>query len=179
RNRYWDDRDPERDESYREDIELVRNSGRPARQLYRDIRAAAESGWDFSSRWLADARTLATIDTTEIVPIDLNSLLYGLEQAIQAGCERAHDDAWAGEFARQAARRRAAIDRYLWDEGSGVYRDYQRRTGTRVPHVSAAALYPLFLAVASERQAKSVATVVRSELLKGGGIVTTPLETGQ
>jgi alpha,alpha-trehalase len=178
-NRYWDDRDTPRDESYREDTELARKSRRAARRLYRDIRAGAESGWDFSSRWLADSRTLATIDTTDIVPIDLNSLLFGLEQAIQAGCERTHDDACAGEFARRAAQRQAAIDRYLWDERGGVYLDYQRKAGARVPHVSAAALYPLFLAVASARQAKSVATVVKSELLKAGGIVTTPLETGQ
>jgi len=178
-NRYWDDRDTPRDESYREDIELARKSGRPARRLYRDMRAGAESGWDFSSRWLADSHTLATIDTTDIVPIDLNSLLFGLEQAIQAGCERKHDDACAGEFARRAAQRQAAIDRYLWDERRGVYLDYQRRTGARVPHLSAAALYPLFLAVASARQAKSVASVVKSELLKAGGIVTTALETGQ
>jgi alpha,alpha-trehalase len=178
-NRYWDDRDTPRDESYREDTELARKSGRPARQLFRDIRAAAESGWDFSSRWLADSRTLASIDTTDIVPTDLNSLLFGLEQAIQAGCGRTHDDGCESEFAERAAKRRAAIDRYLWDEGSGVYLDYQRRVGARVPHLSAAALYPLFLSVASARQAKSVATVVKSELLKGGGIVTTPLDTGQ
>ena len=54
----------------------------PKRVLYRNIRAAAESGWDFSSRWFADGQTLATIDTTNIVPVDLNSLLYGLERAI-------------------------------------------------------------------------------------------------
>jgi alpha,alpha-trehalase len=178
-NRYWDDSETPRDESYREDTELARKSGRPARRLYRDIRAAAESGWDFSSRWLADSHTLATIETTDIVPIDLNSLLYGLEQVIRAGCERTGDDACASEFARRAAQRQAAIDRYLWDEGSGVYLDYQRRTGARVPHLSAAALYPLFLAVASAQQAKSVATVVKSQLLRGGGIVTTPLATGQ
>jgi len=49
-NRYWDDRDSPRDESYREDTELARESGRNPRQLFRDLRAAAESGWDFSSR---------------------------------------------------------------------------------------------------------------------------------
>jgi alpha,alpha-trehalase len=124
-------------------------------------------------------RTLATIDTTDIVPIDLNSLLYGLEQAIHAGCERAHDDACAGEFARRAAQRQAAIDRYLWDEGSGAYLDYRRPAGARVPHLSAATLYPLFLAVASAQQAKSVVSAVKSELLKRGGIVTTPIASGQ
>jgi alpha,alpha-trehalase len=178
-NRYWDDRDTPRDESYREDTELARTSGRPARRLYRDIRAAAESGWDFSSRWLADSHTLATIDTTDIVPIDLNSLLFGLEQAIHAGCERGRDDGCAREFARRAAQRRAAMDRYLWDEDRGVYLDYQRREQARVPHLSAAALYPLFLGAATARQAKSVASAVKSELLRAGGIVTTPLETGQ
>ena len=178
-NRYWDDRDTPRDESYREDTELARQSGRNAPQLFRDIRAAAESGWDFSSRWLADSHTLATIDTTDIVPIDLNSLLVGLEEAIHAGCERTRDEGCVREFTRRAAQRREAIDRYLWDEGRGVYLDYQRREQARVPRVSAAALYPLFLGVASARQAKSVATVVKSELLRGGGIVTTPLATGQ
>src|SRR5580692_11841935 len=80
-NRYWDERDTPRDESYRDDVDLARASRRPAAQVYRDIRAAAESGWDFSSRWFADAHIHATIDTTEIVPIDLNSLLFGLENA--------------------------------------------------------------------------------------------------
>ena len=178
-NRYWDDRDTPRDESYREDTELARHSGRSAPQLFRDIRAAAESGWDFSSRWLADSRTLATIDTTEIVPVDLNSLLFGLEEAIHQGCERIHDQGCARDFARRAARRRAAIDRYLWDEASGAYLDYQRKERARVPRVTAAALYPLFLSLASEQQAKAVATVVRTELLRAGGILTTTLDTGQ
>jgi alpha,alpha-trehalase len=178
-NRFWDDRDAPRDESYREDTELARTSGRPARRLFRDIRAAAESGWDFSSRWLADSRTLATIDTTDIVPVDLNSLLFGLEQAIEAGCERSQDAGCAREFARRAAQRQAAMNRYLWDEERGVYLDYQRRQGARVPHLSAATLYPLFLAVASAGQSKSIASAVRSELLKSGGVVTTPLRTGQ
>ena len=43
------------------------------REVYRDLRAAAESGWDFSSRWLGDGQTLATIRTTDLVPVDLNS----------------------------------------------------------------------------------------------------------
>jgi alpha,alpha-trehalase len=178
-NRYWDDRDSPRDESYREDTELARQSGRNPRQLFRDLRAAAESGWDFSSRWLADARTLATIETTEIIPVDLNSLLFGLERAIQAGCERAQQARCAQQFARRAAQRRAAIDRYLWDEPRGAYLDYQRRQGVRVRRLSAATLYPLFVAEASEAQAHRVATVVTADLLRTGGIVTTPLESGQ
>jgi alpha,alpha-trehalase len=178
-NRYWDDRDTPRDESFREDTELARQSGRDAAQLFRDIRAAAESGWDFSSRWLADSRSLATIDTTEIVPVDLNSLLFGLEEAIREGCERARNESCAHDFARRATRRRSAINRYLWDEASGAYLDYQLKQRARVPRVTAATLYPLFVAAASKQQARAVATVVRTELLRAGGIVTTTLATGQ
>jgi alpha,alpha-trehalase len=72
-NRYWDDRDTPRDESYREDLITAQASQRPAADVYRNLRAAAESGWDFSSRWLADGKTLASIRTTEILPVDLNS----------------------------------------------------------------------------------------------------------
>src|SRR5262249_22447804 len=53
-NRYWDDRDTPREESFREDRETAKASGRPAAEVYRNIRATAESGWDFSSRWFAD-----------------------------------------------------------------------------------------------------------------------------
>jgi len=97
-NRYWDASATPRDESYREDAELAGNSSRPAADLYRDIRAAAESGWDFSSRWFADGKTLATIETTAIIPVDLNSLLFGLERAIAEGCAKASDRNCATEF---------------------------------------------------------------------------------
>ncbi len=178
-NRYWDARDTPRDESYREDLDLARASRRPSAQVFRDIRAAAESGWDFSSRWFADAHTRATIDTTEIVPIDLNSLLFGLENAIRAGCERGADEPCARQFARRATLRRAAIDRYLWDARSGAYFDYRWTHRERIRRVSAATLYPLFVALASERQAAAVAEVAAQQLLRPGGVVTTPLPTGQ
>jgi alpha,alpha-trehalase len=178
-NRYWDDEDLPRDESYREDVALADRSGRDRRQLYRDVRAAAESGWDFSSRWFADARSLTSIDTTDIVPVDLNSLLFGLEQAIAAGCGEAHDETCQRAFREHARARRAAMDRYLWDAVRGTYFDYQWARGERIPRVSAATLYPLFVHAASRAQAAAVARITRAQLLKGGGLVTTTLNTGQ
>jgi alpha,alpha-trehalase len=178
-NRYWDDRDTPRDESYREDTGLAHSSGRTAQQLYRDIRAAAESGWDFSSRWFADGHTRASIDTTEILPVDLNSLLFGLENAIRSGCQHQHDQACAREFARRTAARRAAIDRYLWDPASGAYLDYRWTQRVPIARTSAATLYPLFVGLASGPQAASVAATVSQQLLKPGGIAATALETGE
>ena len=178
-NRYWDDSDAPRDESYREDVAQARATPREPSRTYREIRAAAESGWDFSSRWFADARNLATIDTTEIIPVDLNALLYGLENAIGAGCARAGDRDCAADYARRAAARRAAIDRVLWDASRGVYLDYRWTARRRIDGISAATLYPLFTEAASAAQAASVAQAAEKELLKTGGIVATPLATGQ
>src|SRR5271166_5017515 len=178
-NRYWDDSDAPRDESYSEDVAQAQTTPRDPHETYREIRAGAESGWDFSSRWFADSRTLASIDTTEIIPIDLNALLFGLENAIRAGCERAGDRDCADDYTRRAAARRAAIDRYLWDQSRGVYLDYRWTLKQRIDRVSAATLYPLFTRVASEAQAASVARAAEGELLKAGGIVATTLDTGQ
>ena len=178
-NRYWDAADTPRDESYRNDVLIARRSRRPPAQVYRNLRAAAESGWDFSSRWLADGRHLTTIDTTDIVPVDLNSLLYGLERAISSGCAARHDSACQRTFAARARRRRRAMDRYLWDAKAGYFMDYDWRHRRRNPELSAATLYPLFTGVATIRQADSVGAVTQMRLLEEGGIVTTTITTGQ
>jgi alpha,alpha-trehalase len=178
-NRYWDAADTPRDESYRNDVLVARASGRPAARVYRDLRAAAESGWDFSSRWLADRRHLTTIDTTDIVPVDLNSLLYGLERAISRGCAAQHDPACERRFAARARHRRRAMDRYLWDAKAGYFMDYDWRHGRRNPELSAATLYPLFTGVADLREADAIAAVTRARLLKEGGVVTTNIASGQ
>jgi alpha,alpha-trehalase len=178
-NRYWDDRDMPRDESYREDVTLARSSRRNPRVLYHDIRAAAESGWDFSSRWFADGRNLSSIDTVDIIPPDLNSLLFGLENAIRSGCERVGNQACALDFQRRAAARQAAVDKFLWDETAGCYLDYHFRRHHRIPRVSAATLYPLFVGMAGDRQAARVAAIVARQLVKPGGLAATIFDTGQ
>ncbi|MEH3108169.1 MAG: alpha,alpha-trehalase TreF [Sphingomonas fennica] len=179
-NRYWDDRPLPRDESYAEDVATAAGAApRPAGAVYRDLRAGAESGWDYSSRWLADPARLASVRTTEIVPVDLNSLMFLMEQAIARRCAAAADTACAAQFTAAAARRRSAIDRYFWVAGEGRYADWDRATRKATPRVSAAMLYPLFAGIASPTQGAAVADTVRRQLLAGGGLVTTPLRTGQ
>jgi alpha,alpha-trehalase len=178
-NRYWDASDTPRDESYRNDVLIARAARRPRTQVYRDIRAAAESGWDFSSRWLADGRHLTSIHTTDLVPVDLNSLLYGLERAIARGCAARHDSACEQRFDRRADRRREAMDRYLWDAAAGYFMDYDWRQQRRTGELTAATLYPLFTGVADLRQADAVGAVTQMKLLEQGGIVTTNISSGQ
>lgn len=147
-NRYWDDRDTPRDESWLEDVETAKHSGRPANEVYRDLRAGAASGWDYSSRWLRDAGRLASIRTTQFIPIDLNAFLYKLESAI------ANISALKGEretealFRQNASDRRAAVNHYLWDDENGCYRDYDWRR-EEMALFSAASIVPLYVGMAS------------------------------
>ncbi|HTW33277.1 MAG TPA: alpha,alpha-trehalase TreF [Rhizomicrobium sp.] len=178
-NRYWDERDTPRDEMFPADVAVAKTSREPRNVLYRNIRAAAESGWDFSSRWFADDKTLATIETTNIVPVDLNSLLYGLERAIATGCAETNDHPCVSDFTARAERRRAAMNRYLWDAKAGTFYDYDRVTGARREVLSAATLYPLFVGEADDTQAHAVADIVRAKLLRPGGLATTENHTGE
>ena len=178
-NRYWDDREAPRDESYVYDLETARAAARPAPVTYRELRAGAESGWDYSSRWLADGQTLATIETTRVVPVDLNALLYGLESAIAQGCAHAGDETCAGEHAALAAARATAIRTHLWNEAGGHFDDYDLNQGALRDRPTAAMLYPLFVGLATPGEGARTAATVREHLLAPGGILPTPNETGQ
>ncbi|WP_420826727.1 alpha,alpha-trehalase TreF [Azomonas macrocytogenes] len=175
-NRYWDDRDTPREESYTEDVHTAQASDRPAHEVYRDLRAGAESGWDFSSRWQADPTRLSSIRTTCILPIDLNSLLYRLELQIARLSKAKGLDACASEFQERAATRRTAIDRYLWSSEIGAYFDYDWQLGQQRENLTAATLTPLFVKLTSTEQAQQIAIVVRERLLAPGGLSTTEVE---
>ena len=171
-NRYWDDRDVPRDESFREDAETAKASGRPPSEIYRELRAGAETGWDFSSRWLGDGRTLATIRVTQLLPVDLNSLVAHMEQTLAHGYALKGDTALAARYRDRAAARIAAIRRLMWDEPDGVFTDYVWTGSRQTGAVTAATTVPLFLAVATPAQAARVADTIRTRLLKPGGMTT-------
>ena len=172
-NRYWDPRGTPRDESWREDVETAAHSGRPEAKVYRDLRAGAESGWDFSSRWL-DGPSLSSIRTTDIAPVDLNAFLYGLESAI-AACS----DQDAQAYADRATRRRDAMHAHLWNDEGGYFADYDLAANAIRPGATAAALAPLLAGLATQEQADATATVTREQLLARGGLRTTLIESGQ
>lgn len=183
-NRYWDD-DPEpRPESYAEDYRLAQGVPERKREvLYRNIRATAESGWDFSSRWMRDPTDLRTLETTQLVPVDLNCLLYNEERTIAALLEyrgQAGDSALAVRYDREAAERRVALLDATWDPDSGFFYDVRWRTGTRVTNrPTLAAVYPLYFGLASAAQAHAVASRLAREFLKPGGFVTTLIDSGE
>ena len=71
------------------------------------------------------------------------------------------------------------MNTFLWDETLGVFNDYDLEAGRSTGRVSAASLYPLFLGMATEDQAERTADFTLTHLLAPGGLLSTPLETGE
>lgn len=179
-NRYWDDRAEPRPESYYHDRELAaaRSSGDDS-TLYRNVRAACESGWDFSSRWLRDPDDLSTIRTTELVPVDLNAMLYGIESSLAEWLDAAGDPDRARAYERAAADRREAIEAHCWHPEEEFYVDYCWTDDAPANRLTLAGVVPLFTGVATEKRAASVAERLRELFLEPGGLQTTLHESGE
>jgi len=177
-NRYWDDQTVPREEMYLEDVMTAERSVRDTAALYRDLRAAAASGWDFSSRWFDEDGDLCSTRTTTFVPIDLNCFLHALESQVAYLSERCGDDAVAREFRQRARDRAAAIDRWLWDDAAGAFCDYDLLRG-RVRAPCAATSVPLYVGLASQAQAHRTGQFLCERLLDHGGIATTRTRSGE
>ena len=179
-NRYWDDRDTPRPESWLDDVTTAKNNpNRPATEIYRDLRSAAASGWDFSSRWMDDPQKLGTIRTTSIVPVDLNALMFKMEKLLARASQEDGDNASASKYDALASARQKAMESHLWNDKEGWYADYDLKTGKVRNQLTAAALFPLYVKAASQDRADKVAAAASSRLLKPGGISTTTINSGQ
>lgn len=178
-NRYWDELDLPRPEAYREDRELAIAANGNSENIYRHLRAAAASGWDFSSRWFTKADDFASIDCFHILPVDLNCLLYHVESSLAHASRLANREEEAEKFLQKADQRKKAIDRYCWNEEEGFYFDYHVINARHTYRFTAAASFCLYFGLASPTQASRVADKIAQDFLKEGGVLTTIIHSGQ
>lgn len=178
-NRYFDSSVTPRQESYKEDYNLGKSSNQPNKELFLNLRAGAESGWDFSSRWFADGLNIETIQTTGIIPVDLNCLMYALEETIAMAQKIAGEEAASKEFESRAMNRKNVLLKYCWNEELNFFCDYDFVTQQQKQQITAAGLFPLFVNIATPGQSAFVAENISNHLLKSGGLVTTTIATGQ
>jgi len=178
-NRFWDDKATPRPEAYKEDVKTANESGRNAEEVYRNIRAAAESGWDFSGRWFKDGINLHTIHTTELIPVDLNALMYNLELTLAEVYKLQGDKAHEALFRLKAQVRKYALLKYCWSEKDQYFYDYDfvARNMTYIPTI--AAVFPLYFEMANADHAAGVAKNVEAQFLQPGGVITTIRNTTQ
>lgn len=175
-NRYFDNKVTPRPESRREDVATAEGSAtddKDKTRIFLDLRAGAESGWDFSSRWFSDPADIQSIHTTDMVPVDLNCLLYELEQTIAAAYTLLKQPLLARRYRAAAEQRAETIRRYCWNETTAFFEDYNLQSGQTTGRLTLAGVFPLYARVATSEQAAAVAERIEKDFLKKGGLVTT------
>jgi alpha,alpha-trehalase len=179
-NRYFDIEYIPREESFTEDVTAASKLGKKGRSvLFNNIRAAAESGWDFSSRWFEDEISLSKCIASEIIPVDLNCLLYFYEKKISEMYSLKNMKSQSDKYLIKSIQRRDLINRIFWDKDRDFYFDYSLKTKKTTNTFSLAACYPLFFEIADFEKAASVSNIIEKEFLKPGGVITTLNHTGQ
>ncbi|KAK1785295.1 hypothetical protein P4O66_018692, partial [Electrophorus voltai] len=137
-NRYSVQVGQPRPEAYRQDAELA--EGLPAEaqeKLWAELKSAAESGWDFSSRWYTDTShggpgSLRDTSVSSVLPVDLNALLCRCERLL-ASFHRTvgAEEGVAQAFEQAASTRMEAMESVLWDVEKGAWFDYNLQSGVR------------------------------------------------
>lgn len=100
--------------------------------LYANLASGAESGWDYSTRWIANPSDaisgtlfpLRSLNTVNVIPVDLNSILYYNEITIADFYKREGNFSAAREWAGRAANRSEAMTTLLWNAEHYSYFDY-------------------------------------------------------
>lgn len=179
-NRYFDPSGIPREESYLEDFKtagFLNDKAKP--EFYRNLRSACESGWDFSSRWFEDKKSITKCISTQILPVDLNSALFFLEELISKLNELKGDNKKNAEFKKLSGIRTELINKIFWSSKDGFYFDYNWKKSKQLNVYSLAACYPLYFKIAEKKAASSIAKKIEKEFLKDGGVLSTLNFTGQ
>jgi len=148
-NRYAVNNNQPRPESYREDYITANNQSYYSNNgtiypatvalndtekaiLYANLATGAESGWDYDSRWISrpnDALNdvyfpLRYLNVRDMVPVDLNSILYQNEATISSFLASQGNATGAAAFAKLAAYRSQAMYATMWNATLWSYFDY-------------------------------------------------------
>ncbi len=182
-NRYYDELFIPRQESWADDVETASKSKRDKKIVYNHLRSAAESGWDFSSRWLADDNDLSTIQTTDIVPVDLNSLLYHTEKLLADFYDRYDDKKKVSFYNNRALKRYNAIQKYCFNTKEKIYYDYNWKQKKQTGKFTPASFFPIWLndgySESNDVNGKAAAEKLKQLLLKEGGVLSTSVSNKQ
>jgi alpha,alpha-trehalase len=178
-NRHWDDVNAPRQESYAEDIATNEKYTGNDGKAYVNLRASAESGWDFSSRWFRDSFHLNTIETTDIVPVDLNCLLYAYEKILARANELAGKSKRAEELLAAAEKRKAAVMKYCWNNDLKYFFDYDLVEKHTTNRWSIAGVMPLFNKLCDSATGLHVRDRIAEKFVKDGGVLSTLYNTGE
>ncbi|CAH2099262.1 unnamed protein product [Euphydryas editha] len=148
--RYSDQSQGPRPESYKEDIDCAKHfdTFEKREEMYAELKAAAESGWDFSSRWFilngTNKGNLTNLKTRSIIPVDLNAIMSWNAQLMTEFHEKLLNFEKAQYYREVHARIMEAIEKVLWHEDVGAWLDFSLESGRRRDYFYPSNLSPLW-----------------------------------
>ncbi|VDN50262.1 unnamed protein product [Dracunculus medinensis] len=119
-----------RPESYREDMDLVKNLSTKAERelMWSNVASAAETGWDFSTRWFAQSgpsmHHMKSIRTISIVPVDLNAFMCINARILAALFEITGNFTKVLLYQARYEQAKFAMKEMHWNETDGIWYDY-------------------------------------------------------
>lgn len=198
-NHYTTTNTSPRPESFVEDYNTVNNgthySDEVKARMYADIAAGAETGWDYSSRWTMEKQPapnqteryemLRSINTQNIVPIDLNSLLWNTESMLSEWHTKFGDKTnkksrkMSAYYKVQAKKRLEAMEKLMWNQEDYTFYDYNLTSNGQSREFTPANLFPLWLGAIPDSLMKNKSELAHvydeteNALRKYPGILTT------
>ncbi|CAG5058245.1 unnamed protein product [Parnassius apollo] len=149
-SRYNDQSQGPRPESYKEDIDCAKHFDTKDKkeELYAELKSAAESGWDFSSRWFilngTNKGNLTNLKTRSIIPVDLNAIMCWNAEIMADFYQRLGNADRERYYRDVHARFMEAIEQVLWHEDVGVWLDYSLESGRRRDYFYPSNVAPLW-----------------------------------
>ncbi|RCH79518.1 hypothetical protein CU098_005410 [Rhizopus stolonifer] len=198
-NRYITENESPRPESYVEDYNTVNTQTNFTEteklQLYRDIAAGAESGWDYSSRWTRNKapkpdqkenyEMLRTINTANVIPIELNALLWHAETKLSEWYtqfekkQNKKTKKKARYYAQQAKERLQAMYKLMWNGDDNSFYDFNLTSHSQNIEYTPANIFPMWVGALPDQIAKNKTVLSKlydeteNALRKYRGILTT------
>ena len=145
-------------------------------EYFKHDRGVRESGHDTSTRLEHKCAYIATID--------LNCLLYKYETDIEHAIRTIFQDDFpilpefqiassdadclASTWDARAQKRKAAVDKYLWNESEGIFSDYHIKLKRQIEEESPTTYWSLWCGLASpEQAARQVGSLTKFERIGG------------
>ncbi|XP_014478596.1 PREDICTED: trehalase-like isoform X3 [Dinoponera quadriceps] len=189
--RYYEESSGPRPESYKEDF-LTSQSFRTAEEkdnYYSELKTAAESGWDFSSRWFVHEGTnkgnLTNLKTRSIIPVDLNTIIYRNARLLAKYNRQMGNETKAAYYDDIAEKWKEAVTIVLWHEEVGAWLDYDILNDIKRDYFYPTNILPFWAdCYDTSKKADYVSKVLKylekSEImLNDGGIPTTLEHSGE
>lgn len=115
-----------------------------------NLLSIAESGWDFNCRFATEENRFAT---DEFAHLDLNCLLYDAERKTSEMLAIIGEKEKSAEYAKKANDRKSLMYKYMRDEKTGIFYDYNFVTNSFSKTLSCASLYVFDMGISDDKKA--------------------------